>query len=349
MKILLTTTQAPFITGGAEFHAKNLKDALNRRGHEAEIVTIPFMDSPPELIEDHILAARMLDMRATWAGEVDLCIGLKFPAYLMPHPNKVIWALHQYRAAYDLFNTDYSNLKDNEEGNYYRKVVKNADDRYLSEAKRIYANSENVAARMMRYNKISAAPLYHPCPDMDKFYCDGYEDYILMPSRINISKRQLLAIEALAQTKTNIKLYIVGKADHPFERERMMRLIQAKKLQDRVRYFDFVSQEEKFKLYAHAKAVLFIPVDEDYGYITLEAMSSSKMVITALDSGGPLEFIENGVNGHTVPPTAKGIAEAIDAVAASKAMAKEFGRKAKVRISEMNITWDQVEKELTKP
>ena len=349
MKIFLTTVQIPFITGGAEFLAKNLKDALIERGHETEIVTIPFMDSPPELIEDHILAARMLDVRAAWSGEADLCIGLKFPAYLMPHPNKVIWALHQHRSAYDLFDTEYSNLKDNEEGNYYRGVVKNADDCYLHESKRIYAISKNVVNRMMQYNKISATPLYPPCPDMDKFYCGEYNDYILMPSRINISKRQLLAIEALAQTKSNIKLYIVGKADHPFERERMMLLIQEKKLQDRVRYFDFVSQEEKFKLYAHAKAVLFIPIDEDYGYITLEAMSSSKMVITALDSGGPLEFIENGVNGYTVRPTAEGIAEAIDAVAASKAMAKEFGRKARRRIREMNITWDQVEKELTKP
>ena len=120
MRIAIATVQAPFVSGGAEFHANNLKKALLERGHEAEIVTMPFMDAPLHLLENHIVASRLLDLEYSWAGKIDLCIGLKFPAYYIPHSNKVIWALHQHRQAYELFDTEYSNLKNDADGLYYR-------------------------------------------------------------------------------------------------------------------------------------------------------------------------------------------------------------------------------------
>ena len=296
MKIAITTVQIPFITGGAELLTQNLKDALIKSGHEAEIVSIPFIDSPLSRIEEHIIASRLLDIDYSWAGKIDLCIGMKFPAYFIPHSNKVLWVMHQHRQAYDLFNTDYSNLKNDANGNKLKNIVYNADNLYMPEAKRIYTIADNVSKRMKKYNGIESTPLYHPCPDMDKFYCAEYEDYILMPSRINVTKRQQLAIEAMCKSNSNIKLYIVGKADNEVVKNNLLSFIRERKLENRIRYFDYVTQEEKFKLYANAKAVLFIPLDEDYGYITLEAMASSKAVITAKDSGGPLEFVIDNKN-----------------------------------------------------
>ena len=348
MRIIVTTVQVPFVFGGAEFHATNLKNALLQRGHEAEIVTMPFAESPVNMIEDHIVAARLFDLNKCWAGDVELCIGLKFPAYFMLHDNKVIWALHQYRAAYELYDTEYSSLKKEPHGETIRKIIKTADELYLKEAKRIYANSSNVANRMYTYNQLKAQPLYHPCPDMEKFYVADYDNYILMPSRINMTKRQLLAIEAMACTTSDINLYIMGSADHEHDKERMMNKIREYRLQNKVKYLGAVSQEEKFKLYANARAILFIPYDEDYGYITLESMSSSKAVITTIDSGGPLEFVEDGRNGVVVKPNAECIAKAIDEFAKSTEMAISLGEKARTHIRELNITWENVVKELTK-
>lgn len=348
MKIAITTVQIPFVSGGAEFLTQNLKNALIKNGHEAEVVSIPFIDSPLHYIENHIVASRLLDITNSWAGRIDLCIGLKFPAYYIPHPNKVVWALHQHRAAYDLYDTKYSNLKNDSDGNRMKQIIYNADNIYLPEAKRIYTIADNVTKRMRYYNGIESVPLYHPCPDMDKFYCGEYEDYILMPSRINITKRQMLAIEALSYTKSSIKLFIVGKADNDVEKEKLIKYIEEKKLQGRIRYFDYVTQEEKFKLYANSKAVLFIPLDEDYGYITLEAMASSKAVITAKDSGGPLEFVINEQTGKIVNPTPQEIARAIDSIAESDAEAEEMGKNARKHLEEMEITWDKVVKELTR-
>lgn len=346
MKIAITTVQAPFVSGGAEFLAENLKNALIQQKHEAEIVTMPFMDSTPEMIENHMIAARLFALEHSWAGKIDLNIALKFPAYYIPHPNKVVWALHQHRAAYDLFDTEYSNLKNNPDGNQIRRIITNADCRYLPEAKRIYTIADNVTKRMQKYNHIHAQTLYHPCPDMERFYCKEYQDYILMPSRINITKRQMLALEAMCHTKSDIQLYLVGKADNELEKTKLLHFIKKQKLQKKVRYFDFVTQEQKFELYANAKAVLFIPLDEDYGYITLEAMSASKAVITAKDSGGPLEFVVDDETGYVVSAKAKAIAERIDELAGSDAKAAEMGKKAKKRLGEMGISWANVVKEL---
>lgn len=348
MKIVITTVQVPFVSGGAELHAQNLKEALRSAGHEAEIVTIPFMDSPLNLIQDSIIASRLMDLSASWAGKIDLNIALRFPAYFIPHPNKVVWALHQYRAAYDLFDTEYSGLKNDMQGKQIQKVIRNADNLYLKEAKRIYANSQNVANRMKHYNHIHAEPLYHPCPDMEQFFCADYGDYLLMPSRISATKRQMLALEAMCRTKSDIRLFIVGKADHPGERERMESFIRKHKLQKKVKYFDYVTQKQKLELYANARGVLFLPVDEDYGYITLEAMAASKAVITCKDSGGPLEFVEDGANGFVVQPDAEEIAKSIDALARSDSLGREMGQRAKKQLDQRDITWENVVKELTK-
>ena len=256
--------------------------------------------------------------------------------------------MHQHRAAYELFDTDYSNLKNNDKDNKIRNAVIAADDLYMSEAKRVYTIAKNVTRRMDNYNKIKSEALYHPCPDMDKFYTKEAEDYILMPSRINTTKRQILAIEAMRYSKTKTKLYIVGKADNDYEKSRLLTLIKEYKLQNKVKYFDFITQEQKFEMYSKCKAVLFIPLDEDYGYITLEAMASSKPVITVKDSGGPLEFVEDGRNGFIVDPNAKEIARAFDEAAKSLKISLDFGLQSKNKLVEMNITWDNVVKELTK-
>lgn len=348
MKVVITTVQVPFITGGAEFLAQNLKQALLNGGYETEIVTMPFMDNPIEKITDHIVAARLMEVEEGWAGRTNLCIGLKFPAYYIPHSNKVIWALHQHRAAYDLFDTEYSNLKSNPMGLKMRELIMNADNKYLQEAKRIYTISDNVTKRMKENNNLIAKTLYHPCPDMEKFYCGTSEEYILMPSRINITKRQFLAVEAMRHVRSNIKLYIMGKADNSYEKERLLQEIHKNHLEHKIKFFDYVEPDKKYELYANARAVLFIPMDEDYGYITLEAMASGKAVITARDSGGPLEFISDGINGYVVDAEAKAIADKIDALAGDVKLAKVLGKNSKEKLKSMNITWQHVVEELVK-
>src|SRR5690606_3032321 len=103
MRVLVTTVKVPFVYGGAEVHAANLVRELQKAGHEAELVEIPFRWYPPEQMLDHLLACRLLDLTEANGVAVDRVIGLKFPAYHVRHPHKVLWILHQHRTLYDLW------------------------------------------------------------------------------------------------------------------------------------------------------------------------------------------------------------------------------------------------------
>jgi len=62
MNILITTTQVPFTTGGAESHVQGLQRALIDAGHQAEVVALPFKWYPPSEILRGALAWRLLDL-----------------------------------------------------------------------------------------------------------------------------------------------------------------------------------------------------------------------------------------------------------------------------------------------
>src|SRR5205823_9782786 len=87
MRVVIATVQVPFIRGGAELHAEVLREALLAAGHQAEIVAVPFKWYPAQTILDHMLACRLFDLSEVAGTRVDLLIGLRFPAYLIPHPN----------------------------------------------------------------------------------------------------------------------------------------------------------------------------------------------------------------------------------------------------------------------
>ena len=52
--------------------------------------------------------------------------------------------------------------------------------------------------------------------------------------------------------------------------------------------------------------MVYPPFDEDFGYVTLEAFLARKPVVTCTDSGGPNEFVVDGVNGFVCEPTPGG-------------------------------------------
>ena len=90
--------------------------------------------------------------------------------------------------------------------------------------------------------------------------------------------------------------------------------------------------------------MLYAPFDEDYGYVTLEAFLAARPVITATDSGGPLEFVKDGTNGFICDPQADAIAIAINRFAADRSLAERFGRAG--RDVARSITWDGVIEQL---
>ena len=102
MRIAVCSPQVPFATGGAEFVAERLTDELRTLGHEADLVTVPFKWYPGARVLSQAFLWRLLDLEEVDGRPVDLVIATKFPSYVVRHPNKVVWLVHQFRQAYEL-------------------------------------------------------------------------------------------------------------------------------------------------------------------------------------------------------------------------------------------------------
>ena len=177
----------------------------------------------------------------------------------------------------------------------------------------------------------------------EKFYCaKRSEDYLFFPSRIAPPKRQELVIESLAATREKVRVRFSGQPDYAPYGERIMKLAAKLGVEDRVEWMGQLSEDEKRKAYAHCIGVIFPPVDEDYGYVTLEAMLSSKPVVTCRDSGGPLEFVRDGETGFVTDPEPKALAGALDQLWRDRALAAGFGIKGREAYERLGLSWAKV-------
>ncbi len=338
MNVLVATTFVPFLDGGAQMIVRDLVGALRARGHTVDVVAIPTTSRWNRLLEE-TLAMRLLEVDR---GS-DVLVTLRPPSYALRHVNKRVWFIHHHRSAYDLWGTQWQDFPTNPEGLAVRDAVRRADDLYLAEAQRIFANSRTVAERLRRFNGIDAGVLYPPLGHPESFYRESPEDYVVYPSRITSHKRQGLAVEAAAHLATDARVVIAGAPDEPGALEALERMIRERGLERRVTLLGrWISESEKAELIARSLAVLYLPYDEDsYGYVTLEASHAAKPIVTCADSGGALELVRHGENGLVSAPDGPALAAAIDRLRADPQWASALGVRARDRLAEMQIDWDR--------
>src|SRR5262245_9377984 len=340
MRIVVAEARVPFVRDGAELHAQSLVAQLRRRGHDAESVALPFNGRKDELL-DQACAWRLLNLSTSNARPIDVLIATRFPTWFARHPRKVVWLIHQHRAAYELFGTPYSDFTDREPDIQLRKRIAALDSRMFAECERIVTNSRNTATRVEHFNGVSARPLYHPPPLAGRLRDGAYGDYMLVVARLEPLKRIDLVIRALAQVCSPVRLVIVGDGSLRMELERQAAALN---LGHRVTFAGSLWGDPVADLYAGALGVVYAPFDEDYGYVPLEAFLAAKPVITTTDAGGPLEFVRDDDNGLVCEPEAAPLGAAIDRLAADRALAERLGRAGR-HVAE-TITWDGVIEQL---
>ena len=324
----------PFVQGGAEFHVRELVRQLQAHGHATEIVSVPFRWNPKREILAHAAAWRLLDLSEVNGRPVDVLIATKFPTYFARHPNKVVWLIHQHRAAYELAGTPYSDFDHSEEDVAVRAELVRLDTAMLAECRRRYANAGNTAGRAARYNGVAFEPLYHPPRLADRLRSGPAGAYVLAVSRLESVKRLDLAIQAMAHAPAGVALEVVGTGS---QRADLEALATSLGLGARVRFRGEVSDDEIIDLYAGALGVIFPPYDEDFGYVTLEAFLAKKPVVTTTDAGGPTEFVIDGVNGFVVTPEAAAVGAAIARLDGDRAKAARQGEAGYDRARQ--VTW----------
>jgi glycosyltransferase involved in cell wall biosynthesis len=177
----------------------------------------------------------------------------------------------------------------------------------------------------------------HPPPPQRPYRCDGYGDYLFFTSRLSPLKRAELVLRALAAPDARaVRLVLGGDGE---ELPALQRLALELGVADRVQFTGRMVESSLVEHLARCRAVVFVPKNEDYGFVTVEAFASAKPVITATDSGGPLELVRPGETGVVVNPDPSALAGAMAHMMDSPTDAERMGANAKASIA--TLTWER--------
>lgn len=339
LTVAVCAPQVPFVSGGAEEQARSLCHELRRRGHRVELVTMPYKWYPRRFLKRSIDMWELADLRESDGRRIDLVISTKFPSYFVRHPRHVLWLTHQYRQIYDLYGTPYSDFSPhNLLDRMFRSRFISRDRAALACIPKRFTISANTRDRLLRYDGVRAEALYHPPRLAPRLRCRTYGDFVLSVGRLDRMKRIDHLLQALALTNGGMRAVIAGTGP---EEENLKRLASALGIAARVEFAGYVNDDRLVDLYADCLAVWFTPVDEDYGYVALEAFAASKPVLTCSDSGGSLEFVHPDENGFILPPgDHAAAARCLDLLRQDPDRAQQLGRNGHEAIR--GISWDNV-------
>ena len=372
---LLAPSPIPLTIGGAENLWWGLLDHINRHTrHAADLIKLPTPERDFWEIVDSYRRWVALD-----ASGYDLVISGKYPSWMVAHERHVCYLLHPLRGLYDTYpkefplrcesthpevrrlvdllehpSTDRELLSDcfgrldavrrrgdvpaelfALPGPLIRQVVHFLDTigRGQGVMCRSGAISATVARRPGYFPPGTDVVIAHPPSRLEGLH-RRHGRYLFTVSRLDRPKRIDLLIEAMRYVKSDIELRIAGTG--PQEPE----LRELAAADPRVKLVGFLNDPELADAYAAARAVLFVPYEEDYGFITLEAMLSGKPVITTTDAGGPTELVSHLVNGLVTAPKPASLGRAITLLARRPWLAWWLGRNSRARAT--RITWDRV-------
>ena len=335
-RIIVATASPPFAEGGHLVMARELVRALEECGHEAALVVTPQNRFGRQA--SAYCAAWCTDVSVAHEGRsVDQVISLRFPAYAVRHDNHVVWLNHRMREYYDLwdqFSVHLSAKNRLKEG--VRRAMVHRVDRYLltKRAKRLFVISATVQARLRRWGGYESQVLYPP-PPRRPYRNDSYGDYIFAVSRLTPLKRFDLVLRALAEpVAAHVRCVIAGEGG---ELDALVRLSRQLDVYDRVQFVGRIDDATLIDHLARCRAVVFPAFNEDYGFVTVEAFSCAKPVITCRDSGGPAELVRDGVNGIVAEPTSESVARALRKVMDDRNLAIRLGETGAADAARM--TW----------
>lgn len=369
---IVAPSPVPFCIGGAEKLWWGLQEEINQNTpHQAELIKLP---SPEQDFSDLIRAYQQFS--ALDLSHFDLVISGKYPGWMVDHPNHICYMLHRLRGLYDTYHltglpeqlhTNYpeitrlqkqfkqrkrndlsevfaqlqqlqSRQKLPEEavqfpGAFVRETIHYFDSVGLdSKAIRKYAAiSHNVANRRNYFPRGSSIDVIYPPSSLKRFE-QGESNYFFTISRLDQAKRVRLLVEAMQFVKSKVQLKIAGTGPD----EALLK--ELARDDDRIEFLGFINDEAAIKLYANAIAVPYLPYDEDYGLVVIEAMMSGKPVLTTIDAGGPNEFVINGETGFSVLPQPEALAERLDYLYQYRAETKQMGLAGRKLVEP--ITWE---------
>lgn len=317
--------------GGAERHFEGLLNGLRDIGCNAELLWVEAKEGSFEEIIENASRVSHLDLTG-----FDVVISTKAPSYCINHPRHIMHLVHTVRVFDDMFEANFpeESLADLQK----RAELHRLEWPYLKNAWARFANGKETADRLYRWRGLAASVLRPPLA-LTGFQKGPFGDYFFLPGRLHKWKRVELVINAVLSSKLPLKLKISGEG----EEESALRKIA--RGDARIEFLGRITDEELVRLYSGALAVPFVPLREDFGYVTLEAFASGKPVITCRDSGEPARLVTNGVTGLVCEPTPDFVRRALEQLFLDRSAASSMGDRAATVAADMP-DWAQVARAL---
>ena len=336
----------PYTRGGYERLWTGVVNHLNERtDHRAELIKLPFPETTLHEVIDGYRRFSELDV-----GGFDLVLTGKYPGWMVRHPRHVIYLAHTLRGLYDTYPVEWVHCSDPRAEDARIRlggIPESADidtvlEIYSSLVTELGADHPDFAhpgplgrALVHALDRIGMSPqrvvrhsaISHTVARREGYFPPGVGVEVMLPpttleltpkaggeyfftaSRLDDPKRIEMIIAAMSAVEGDTPLLIAGTGP---ARER---LESAAADDPRIRFLGFVPDDELTSLYAGALAVPFVPRDEDYGLITVEALGCGTPVVTTSDSGGPTEIVRDGANGFVCEPDGRSLGRVMNALA----------------------------------
>ncbi len=252
---------------------------------------------------------------------------------------RVLWYCHTpLREIYDLYNYRMRFRK------FYKRplyavgadIVRRIDRNVVNHIEMIVANSTNTQSRIVKYFGREDSEVLNGGVDYKDYHNGEYGNYFLYPSRISPNKRQEFAIRAFERFRKTregkgYKLFIVGQVSKDgMYNDYYSRIVELARRVGDVRIVTDSDDNRLRKLYSNCTAVLYPPINEDYGLVPLEGMASGKPVI-AVNEGGPRETVVHERTGWLVNDERE-MARFMGVLAKDKGLAERMGRSGRARV-----------------
>jgi glycosyltransferase involved in cell wall biosynthesis len=336
--VTVVTSSPPKVEGGHMVIARELRQALLDAGHDAEIVVTP----------DYGFGRQARAYFDTWRIElprgIDRVISLRYPSYAVRHPRHVCWLNHTMREYYDLWDRFAGPLSpQGRVKERVRRALIHAADRYLlrRNVTKLFVQSRTIQQRLAIWPSLRSTVLYPPAPQRD-YRTERYGPEFFFVSRLTPLKRADLVVRAVAESASGgARVTIAGEGE---ERGALEKLAATLNVASRVTFAGRLTDEELLQHLSRCRAVVFPPVQEDYGFVTVEAFAARKAVITCRDSGGPPELVQDAVSGFVCEPTPASLAAAMRRLAEDAALAETMGTAAHAAGARLN--WPDTVKSL---
>ena len=319
---LLVAGVSTGMPGGAERLYSGLYRGLSALGLDVALISVPSDEPSFDAIVHNYQFCESLDLRS-----FDVVVSTKAPTYMVKHPCHVMYLVHTVRVFDDMFERNFPSPS--QEIYRQRSKLHALDVDAMTSLAARFAIGNEVARRLYRSRGLDAEVL-HPPLGIGGFAPGSQGDYFFLPGRLHPWKRVDLVIESLKRSALPMRLVIAGTGE---DEERLKQLAGN---DPRIEFMGKVNDEKLLDLYSNCLAVPFVPIHEDYGYITLEAFASHKPVITCIDSGEPTHFVKNRQNGLICPPDPENLRQSLEWIFNNRAETLEMGKRGAASIEGMS-------------